>query len=57
MGLAENNLLISDRDRLQTIEVAGFQVRCISSNIRTKDQIDWCQFQPISGIGYEGNLI
>lgn len=48
---------LSARNQLPLIEVAGYSVRCIASNIRTKDRTDWKSMQPISGIGYEGNLL
>lgn len=58
MGLAnELTHTLSPRDRIQPSEVAGYSVRCIASNIRTINKIDWESMYPIPGIGHEGNLL
>lgn len=42
---------------LPPIEVGGFPVRCIASNFRVKDAIDWQSLKPVAGIGHEGGIV
>lgn len=53
----EITALLSEREHLPLVEVAGFTVRCISSNIRTKDQINWDEMGLVEEVGFEGNLV
>ncbi len=53
----ERDSQITLRERVSTVEVGGYSVRCIASNIRAKDKIDWGKFCPVNGIGFEGNLL
>lgn len=38
------------------VEIEGLDVKCVSSNVRPAD-LPWRDFQLISGIGREGNLV
>ncbi len=55
--LIENRGVLSARDRIPLSEVGGYSVRCIASNIRPKDCINWKQMQITEGVGHEGNLV
>lgn len=57
MSIREQANILSLRDRIAPSEVAGYSVRCIASNIRTKDNIDWVHMLTREGIGYEGNIL
>lgn len=49
-------LHISKRLTSGNIEIAGIQVKCVSSNVRRLD-MPWNSFQVIPGKGKEGNLV
>ncbi len=57
MSTIEQGGILAIRDRIPLSEVAKYSVRCIASNIRPKDSINWKQMQITEGVGYEGNLV
>lgn len=57
MQVDSETKVLSPRDFLPTVEVAGMPVRCIASNLRAQSSIDWTKLHPVTGIAHEGSIL